>query len=511
MPRTSRLIVQVCVSLLAVAGLHAATSRRQQTSAPPQTPRPQTSPAQLNPVAGTPEQRAFQEATRIQDPAKKLEALRKVRADLSGSVAVFVVRQVDEAILWHLVTEFRDRRDEIDRAFGDVVDGLPASPPESRLLSVPGVVSRLLDNNVVLERAEKVLTDLLAVAAATKPVEAEATPAQTMLAQLSGRTPSTRGHALEVLARLHIAQGQPDRAAADLKEAVALSPLGRAPAMLAEIEIKRGNKAAALEQYTVAAVTGRMSSKEDAAFRALYREVRGSEGNLEAELNRLYERHFPNPIAPEPYAVPAAWNKRVVLLELFTGSACAPCVSADLSWDAVIGRYPEALIAPIAYHAHVPGPDPMVIAAGDARRLQYAVKGVPSLHINGALGRIGGGPREAAPRQYREYTDAVEKALEHAPTARVDVLATRSGSRIAVTAKASGLPADGSDLRLHLGTRRAPRDVLRRKRHPPPRDGRARHGGRRRFRRPASRRRGHRRAQLRPFAHPRRHPENTRR
>jgi hypothetical protein len=140
----------------------------------------------------------------------------------------------------------------------------------------------------------------------------------------------------------------------------------------------------------------------------------------------------------------------VVLLELFTGSACGPCVSADLSWDAVLARYPAALIAPIAYHAHIPGPDPMVVANGDGRRLYYQVKGVPTLHVDGALGKLGGGPRENAARNYSDYTSAIDNALAKAPAAAVEVQASLAGSKITVTAKASHLPADLSNLRLHI-------------------------------------------------------------
>jgi tetratricopeptide (TPR) repeat protein len=265
------------------------------------------------------------------------------------------------------------------------------------------------------------------------------------------RAATARGRGLEVLGRLHADQGKTDLAARELKEALELNPtLARAPITLAEIEVRRGNKPEALEMYMQAAVAGRMKLAEEETFRALYRELKGSDTNLEADLDRIYDKKFPNPVKPEKYRPSGTPTNRLVLVELFTGSACPPCVSADLSLDALLERYPEDVIAPLAYHAHIPGPDPMVVAGGDGRRLYYAVRGVPTMHVDGALGRLGGGAREGTQRTYDAYITAIDKALQKAPTAVVNVQAAKAGTKINVTAKASGLPADAANLRLHI-------------------------------------------------------------
>lgn len=434
MPRTTRAIVQVCVSLFAAAGLLHAASQSAQSGPPPVSAQqePATTPVRPPP---TPEMRALQDANRIQDRAQKLEALRKVRADFANSRPV-VLRQLDEVILWHLVAQFPERRDDIVRAFEQVLASVPLTPAEPRLLGVTTLVARLLDNKVVLEQAEPPLKDALAAS----PVPG-----------IAGRSEATRGRALEALGRLHLAQGQVDLAARELGEALELSPmLAHAPIALAELDVKRGNKTAALDRYQLAAISGRMKVADEAALRTLYREVHGSDANLEADLDRLYDKRFPNPITPKRYEPPTTGVKRIVLVELFTGSACAPCVSADLSWDALLERYPDSVIAPIAYHAHIPGPDPMVVPGADGRRLYYQVKGVPTFNVNGALGRLGGGARENATRTYESYIASIDRALATAPAADVQVQATRTGSQITVTAKASSLPPNASDLRFHV-------------------------------------------------------------
>ena len=467
MPRTSRAIARICVGFLAaVCALDARQSA--QTTAPPvssaqevQTAAPPAPPA---PRPLTPEQRAFQDASRIQDPVQKLEALTKLQSELASApaLAAIVRRQVDEAILWHLVAQFRDRRDEITRAFERAAGNIPATPVDLRLTSLSTMVNRLADNKFTCDAAEKALADAVE-AAARPPTRAVdqlapgmppppgAAPPRPGMPDPATRTATARGRGLEVLGRIHAEQGQSDRAARELKEALELNPtLGRAPITLAEIEAKRGNKPAALEMYMQAAVAGRMKPAEEEAFRALYREMRGGDANLEADLDRIYDEKFPNPVTPEKYKPSGTPTNRVVLVELFTGSACPPCVSADLSLDALLERYSEDVIAPIAYHAHIPGPDPMVVAGGDGRRLYYEVRGVPTMNINGALGKLGGGPRESTPRTYNDYIAAIDKALQKAPTALVEVRAARAGTKINVTARASGLPADASSLRLHI-------------------------------------------------------------
>ena len=452
MPGMSRAIVQVCVSLVAgLCTLHA-TNQSAQTIPPPGPPEPQAAAPVTRPAPGfsTPEMRAFEEANRIPDRDQKLAALRKVQADLKGSVALFVVREVDEAILWHLVTHFPDRGDEIVPAFEKVLSNGPVD--SFGLMGLPTIVGRLLDNGVMLDQAEKALRDAIDKSqAAPAPVRpANPSYAERVMSEFRMAPATSQALALEALGRLHAAQGKDELAAQDFKAAIELSPnLTHAPIALAESELKRGNKAAALDLYLLAAASAKAKSSDEAALLALYRDVRGTDSTLEAEIDRVYDKHFPNPIVPKPFEPPAG-TARVVLLELFTGSSCGPCVSADLSWDAILQRYPDTLIAPLAYHAHIPGPDPMVVAGAETRRQSYQVLGVPALFVNGSPYRRVGGTRAMAVRQFEETIAEIDKAFAAPPAAVVQVEANRAGDKIFVTARATGLPAGRSTLRLHI-------------------------------------------------------------
>jgi thiol-disulfide isomerase/thioredoxin len=220
---------------------------------------------------------------------------------------------------------------------------------------------------------------------------------------------------------------------------------------LAKLEARRGNDAAALDLFVGAAAQGSLAAADDGAMRALYRKAHnGSDAGLDDLIDLSYREKFPNPVKAEPYTPPAARTDRLVLLEMFTGSACGPCVSADLALDAVMERYPAGTIVPVAYHQHIPGPDPMVTTGSQSRNTYYSVRGVPTFNIDGALGRLGGGARANTAATYKDYISKIDKALLLPATAALTVSATGEGDRIAVTAEVTKLPADAKDLRLHL-------------------------------------------------------------
>ena len=104
-----RAIAQVCVGVSAALCTVFAVGQSTQTTPPPtvssSTSSQETPPPRPAPIPLTPEQQALQNANRIQDPVQKLDALRKLQSELSASVAVMVRRQVDDAVLWHLVAQ----------------------------------------------------------------------------------------------------------------------------------------------------------------------------------------------------------------------------------------------------------------------------------------------------------------------------------------------------------------------------------------------------------------------
>ncbi len=264
-------------------------------------------------------------------------------------------------------------------------------------------------------------------------------------------TPAAAARASMALADFYAKHGDAAKAEQLLNEIVQSSPtLGSALLALARLEEKRGDAAHAIDHYLTAACAGALPAADNVAVHNLYRKTHaGSEEGFEAELDRIYRERFPNPIKPDVY-IPAAKSARVVLLEMFTGSGCGPCVSADLAMDAIIARYPPGAIVPIAYHENIPQPDPMVVAAGEGRREYYKVRGVPTFNIDGALAQLGGGARTSAPSVYQNYVGKIDRELAVPADAAITLTASGDGDLVNVTANVSKIASKSKDLRLHM-------------------------------------------------------------
>ena len=424
-----------------------------------------------------PELKAIQEAMAIADPAAKLEALKKVLTDFPDNAQARSNAQ--NAILTVLVTSFKDREQEINEALDKILNtplGGPASAassPDVQLSRVTTIVVRLVDNNVVLDRAEALLAEAMgkldrdayvrsrreSMERALKMAEERQKANPSSNVQLPAIPPDStfvvtfdrmRAGAIELRARIALAKGDSARAEKDFKDAFAANAaLTRAPLELAKLASARGDDKAAIDYYLPLALTGKLKRAEEDAFASLYRKVNGGSVNLEADLDRLYREKYPNPIEhPEKYT--GARSGRVALLEMFTGSACPPCVSADLALDAALDRYPADAIAVLAYHVHIPGPDPMTMPSNDVRRNLYAVPGVPPFNVDGARARLGGGARENTPMTYKAYVPVIDKALQTPPEADVKVAAVLEGSQVRVQATVGNIKGESKNLRLHL-------------------------------------------------------------
>jgi thiol-disulfide isomerase/thioredoxin len=181
--------------------------------------------------------------------------------------------------------------------------------------------------------------------------------------------------------------------------------------------------------------------KKDIAAKA---EQRSNE--LEAQLDAEYEKAVP-PFKPSLYSGRAAENQdRVVLVELFTGAECPPCVAADVAFDALVKSYKPTEVLALQYHEHIPQPDPLTNEDTLDRKQYYSVQGTPSAFFNGKGTRPGGGPMQLSKMLYDQYRDVIGVALADRKRASIDLQAKRSGDQIQITAKAEASPnADGKE------------------------------------------------------------------
>lgn len=474
------------------------------------------------PPAPRPEQEALSAAVAIKDPAAKLEALDKIRADFPQAN----LGPVDAQMLSTLVNNFPDRADAITAVFDRIISRIPTdAAPETRLSQTLTPVAVVVSKRLLLDRSEKLVADALAEMDLEKYVQGQRDlakranrpepprlqleiafnlararaleqlariqmaqaeenlktaiklnpafgTAQPALAEMylakgdaasaeavykdairTSATPAAASRASMALADFYLKRGDVASAEAQINDTLKTNPMYSAALLaLARIEDKRGDSTHALEHYLTAASGGALPAADSTAAHALYRKTHGSEAGFEGELDKIYREKFPNPVKSEPYTPAAAprAGTRLVLLEMFTGSGCGPCVSADLAMDAVMERYPSDAIVPIAYHANIPLPDPMVVPGGDGRREYYKVRGVPTFNIDGALGQLGGGARASTPGTYGNYIAKIDKELAVPPAAAISLSAIGEGELVSVTANVSKLASKSKELRLHL-------------------------------------------------------------
>ena len=275
-------------------------------------------------------------------------------------------------------------------------------------------------------------------------------------------TPAAKAAPQQRLAEVFIKKGDDAKAEALLNEVLKSSTTLSSTALtsvlgpLARLEAKRGDNAKALEHYMAAAATGTLKAEDTELMKSLYAKANGGDASgLVKALDKAYLDKFPNPVKPEEYKPTAARTNKLVLLELFTGSGCPPCVASDLAMEAVMERYKDHII-PIAYHEHIPQPDPMVAVNNNDRRLWYSVSGVPTFEIDGAMvanaagTNPGGGGRPNTANVYNNYKTSIDKALELPARAALDVKATGEGDTVSVTVNVTKLPSDAKDLKLHI-------------------------------------------------------------
>jgi hypothetical protein len=166
---------------------------------------------------------------------------------------------------------------------------------------------------------------------------------------------------------------------------------------------------------------------------------------IDAQLDAEYHEKVP-PFKPEPFAGRAGGKgNRTVVMEIFTGAECPPCVAADVAFDALLRRYRPTEFIGLQYHLHIPGPDPLTGTDSVARQGYYGaeVRGTPSTFFNGKSEAGGGGPMANAQAKYDEYRGVIEPALSSEKQADIEVTATRAGDEVKIVARATAAPAPG--------------------------------------------------------------------
>jgi hypothetical protein len=153
---------------------------------------------------------------------------------------------------------------------------------------------------------------------------------------------------------------------------------------------------------------------------------------------------------PEAFKGRKEKSDRAVLVELFTGSECPPCVGADLGFEALGKSFKPSEVVLLQYHLHIPRPDPMTNPATNARAAYYQdeIEGTPTILFNGKVAAGGGAAKTGGKKKYDEFRAVIEPLLEKPAQASLKAKATLKDGKIDITAEASDLQKTGEEIRL---------------------------------------------------------------
>jgi hypothetical protein len=177
---------------------------------------------------------------------------------------------------------------------------------------------------------------------------------------------------------------------------------------------------------------------------------------VETALDEDYIKKVP-PFKPEKFAGRRDKSAtRAVVMELFTGATCPPCVAADAAFDGLEKAYGSTDLILIQYHMHIPGPDPMTnpdtIARWDYYRDKFpeAIRGVPSSVFNGKPQAGGGGGMPNALSKYNQYKGIIDPLLEEKSDIKLSGTARRAGDKVTMDVGVEGVKSGNDKVKLRV-------------------------------------------------------------
>jgi tetratricopeptide (TPR) repeat protein len=377
-----------------------------------------------------PEQKAYDEARRIKEPQKKIEALEKVIKDYPER---FVVFQARNDLLDALIKSFPDQKDRIHSVAEKILEPNQAFFVSGGTYLI--VVSKLLEAGLFLDWAEELINKGSA--------QYEDEQAKALRRQ--------RARYQDALGRINLKQGKTKEAKKNLKLALINEPdLPSALLGLAQIAEKSGDHKAALEYFASAAVKSPLKKTDRQQMETAYRATHhDSLTGLEEMLDDRYRKLNAGLRFDHYQATPKRTN-RTALAELFTGSGCGPCVAADLGFDGLLERYNRQELVVLVYHLHIPLPDPMTNPATVERGKYYGVPGTPTPVVDGFKLPSSGGSRDMTKGFYDRVNPKVETELESPANAELKLTATTDGDGIRANVTVDKVTAASPDLKLQI-------------------------------------------------------------
>lgn len=400
-------------------------------------------PAAQSKPSAPPDRKAFADARAVKDPADRLAALEKFVEQYPASGMASAARK---EIVTTALAVSPDEAVARAKALMWNLDAIESAGLNRHL------AAELVRENNLLPQAEEAARAALATLTFEAFSGASSRPSGTTIGagdddgQYRVRYQIERAQMNETLAQVVLASGRTDEARGLLQDALrdnpSLSPAALSLATLAESAGKSGD---ALEFYAHA-MLAKPSPESRKRFSEAWSKVKGSTDGQQKWLDERYRSLFPRPLHPVKYTPTAKRTRRVVLGELYTGAGCPPCLAADLAFDSMLERYPRTDFVFVAYHQHIPRPDPMANADTIARWKGFDGSGVPTFMIDGVVAGNGGGPRYMARPIDKQLIRQIDAQLETEPLAGLGLSARLEGSSLTASARIENLAVPPGDL-----------------------------------------------------------------
>ncbi len=358
------------------------------------------------------DRRAYRAAVMMDDPDQSIAALRAFLKQYPKSSRV---GHAQSAIFKLLINDFPQRTPEIEaeaklqvkqagqgQSRGDKETYLAWSLAEVGFtgLDLPFAEKLALDS---VKHSTEAEYDKRTLAVYAKFKEPAPKPAE--LHQLFAEN---RAENLAILADVYLREGKQAQATPLVAEAYSLAPLiDDVNTERARLALLNHDDDLALESYERAQLVGAIKPVDVKNMTELYRKAHnGSDAGFAADLDTRYNQVFPSPpAANKPLPVTGG---HTVLLELFTGSACGPCVGGDVAVDRLLDAYPRTEFVALAFDQHIPDPDPLANADSVARGDFYDLAFTPTYLLDGQQLSVSGAARENSDKIYNQLAGLID-------------------------------------------------------------------------------------------------------
>ena len=267
-----------------------------------------------------------------------------------------------------------------------------------------------------------------------------------------------RATCLAALAHVELRGGETEAPTSLLAEAARRNPLsGEISSLQGQLALKLHHEASALAYFERAEALGALDPPLEPVMLQLYKQTATgphttgvsteAQAGLEREIDRVYNGLYPKVFSLPKRELPQGGH--TVLLELFTGSGCTPCIAPDLAIESLLGSYTRHDLLVLEYDEHIPRPDPLANPDSVARAARYGVASTPAVFLDGESMPVLGSGRSDVENIVLSLADEIEDRASEPSSLPLRLSVTRQpDGHIKAMAFVSANPARSNEVPL---------------------------------------------------------------